>query len=70
MEQRQGDRSAVRTLFRRGLAVSPRSRYTFLAWALWEKLQGDIEEARRLFREGSALNPRDAAILQVCWAQH
>lgn len=67
MEKRQGDASVVRSLFRRGLAVSPRSRYTFLAWALWEKEQGEIEEARQLFRQGSQLNPRDAAILQA-WA--
>lgn len=30
MEQRQGDPHVVRTLFRRGLAISPRSRYTYL----------------------------------------
>lgn len=44
---------------------SPRSRYTHLAWALWEKEEGNLEEARRLFKQGAELNPRDAAILQV-----
>lgn len=39
MEQKQGDKARVSTLFQRGLAVSPRSRYTFLSWALWEKEQ-------------------------------
>ncbi len=68
MEQRQGEKHAVRTLLRRGLAVSPRSRYTHLALALWEKEEGDLQEARRVFRQGSRLNPRDAAILQVRWA--
>ena len=47
-------------------ACSPRSRYTHLSWALWEKEGGHVEEARRLFKQGAALNPRDAAILQVC----
>lgn len=44
---------------------SPRSRYTHLSWALFEKEEGKVEEARRLFKAGSELNPRDAAILQV-----
>ena len=44
---------------------SPRSRYTHLSWALFEKKEGKVEEARRLFKAGSELNPRDAAILQV-----
>ena len=65
MEARQGDKQAVRPLLLRGLAVSPRSRYNYLALALWEKQQGDLGEARRLFREGSERNPRYAAILQV-----
>lgn len=47
---------------------SPRSRYTHLSWALWEKEEGNVEEARRLFKAGTALNPRDAAILQVTHA--
>ncbi|KAL4435899.1 hypothetical protein ABPG77_000661 [Micractinium sp. CCAP 211/92] len=67
MEQKQGDRTLVRPLFRRGLEASPRSRYTHLAWALWEKEEGNLEEARRLFKQGAELNPRDAAILQA-WA--
>lgn len=68
MEKRNGtDPEAVRVLFRRGLEASPRSRYTFLSWALWEKEQGNIEEARRLFKQGSYLNPRDAALPQA-WA--
>ncbi|GAB4821788.1 hypothetical protein N2152v2_008834 [Parachlorella kessleri] len=67
MEARQGDKQAVRPLLQRGLAVSPRSRYNYLALAQWEKQQGDLGEARRLFREGSERNPRDAALLQA-WA--
>ena len=68
MEQRQGDRAMVRPLFRRGLEVSPRSRYTHLSWALWEKEEGNVEEARRLFKSGVDKNPRDTALLQVGWA--
>lgn len=67
MEQKQGDRSVVRALFKRGLEASPRSRYTHLSWALWERAEGNVEEARRLFKAGADLNPRDAAILQA-WA--
>lgn len=68
MEQRNGtDPEAVRSLYRRGLEASPRSRYTFLSWGLWEKEQGNIEDARKLFRQGAFLNPRDAALPQA-WA--
>ena len=68
MEQRNGTApEAVRSLYRRGLEASPRSRYTFLSWGLWEKEQGNIEEARKLFRQGAFLNPRDAALPQA-WA--
>lgn len=68
MEQRVGtDAEVVRTLFRKGLEASPRSRYTLLSWGLWEKEQGHIDEARKLFRMGVYLNPRDPALPQA-WA--
>jgi tetratricopeptide (TPR) repeat protein len=68
MEQRRGsDPEAVRFLYRRALQASPRSRYTFLSWALWEKDMGNFAEARKLFKSGSYLNATDAAILQA-WA--
>lgn len=68
MEQRlRTDPEAVRALYRRGLQTSPRSRYIFLSWALWEKSQGNIEAARKLFRTGSHLNRRDPALPQA-WA--
>jgi hypothetical protein len=38
-ESRLGDPSAVRYLFKRALQANPRSRYTHLAWALWERRQ-------------------------------
>lgn len=69
MEQRTKGAApeVIRALYRRALKASPRSRYTFLSWGLWEKEVGDIVEARRLFRMGAYLNRRDAAILQA-WA--
>eukprot|EP00887_Chlorella_sp_A99_P006541 scaffold3.g6541.t1 len=68
MEQRLGTEARiVRRLYARGLEVSPRSRYTYLSWALWEAGQGHVDEARRLYAQGAQLNPRDAAIF-CAWA--
>ena len=39
MEAEQGDVTAVRYLFKKGIEASPRSRYLYLAWGLWEKKQ-------------------------------
>lgn len=63
----ESDPGLVRELFQRGLKASPRSRYTYLSWALWEKKLGNVEKARELFRRGSNLNRGDAALLQG-WA--
>ena len=65
MEAQQGDSSAVRYLFKRGLEASPRSRYLYLAWATWEEKQGKRTFARSLLERGHLLNRRDPAILQV-----
>lgn len=68
MEVRLGsDENIVRQLFEKGLQASPRSRYTFLSWALWEKNLGNINYARELFRKGAAMNRSDAALPQA-WA--
>lgn len=61
----QGEASAVRYLYRKGIESNPRSRYIHLAWGLFEKRQGEIENARNLFKRGHELNRLDAAILQV-----
>lgn len=45
--------------------AQPRSRYVYLAWAMFEKLQGEVQNARRLLQRGRELNPKDSAILQV-----
>ena len=65
MEAKQGDKTAVRYLFKRGLEANPRSRYLYLAWALWEKGEGNRENACKLLERGHKLNTRDPAILQV-----
>jgi hypothetical protein len=65
MEARQGDPTAVRYLFKRGLEASPRSRYLHLAWATWEAEQGRRAFARKLLQRGHEANRRDPAILQV-----
>jgi hypothetical protein len=61
----QGEASAVRYLFRKGLEVNHRSRYVYLSWGLFEADMGKEGNARELFRRGNALNPQDPAILQV-----
>lgn len=65
MEASQGDVTVVRYLYRRGLEANPRSRFTYLSWALFEKQQGSLENARALLKQGHLLNPREAPILQV-----
>ena len=49
----------------RAAECSPRSRYTHLSWALWEKEGGHVEEARRLFKQGAALITRSEDILEI-----
>ena len=65
MEASQGDPTVVRYLYRRGLEANPRSRFTYLSWALFEKKQGSTENAKALLKQGHQLNPRDPAIVQV-----
>lgn len=61
------DDTIIRQLFQKGLQSSPKSRYTFLSWALWEKSIGNVAQARALFKRGSSLNRSDAALPQA-WA--
>lgn len=65
LEARSGDKGVVRSLFRKGLHASPRSRYIHLSWALWEKEQGNIQGALKLLSKGHKLNKEDPAILQA-----
>ena len=41
----------IRYLFRMALKAFPRSRYTHLAWALWEKRQGNLDLCLRLLQQ-------------------
>ena len=61
----QGEKSAVRYLFRKGLEVNSRSRYVHLSWGIFERDNGQVDNARELFKRGHLLNPQDAPILQV-----
>lgn len=70
MEAAQGDPTVVRYLYRCGLEANPRSRFTYLSWALFEKKQGSIENAKALLKQGHQLNPRDPAIVQVISCTH
>jgi len=63
----ESDELTIRQLFQNGLKSSPKSRYTFLSWALWEKGLGNVHQARALFKKGTALNRSDAALPQA-WA--
>lgn len=67
MEARQGDKSAVRYLFKRALQAEPRSRYVHLAWAMWEQEQGNMRQCLALLRRGQQFNPTDPALYQA-WA--
>lgn len=68
MEIKEGtEDTIIRQLFQKGLQSSPKSRYTFLSWALWEKNIGNIEQARALFKQGTSMNRSDAALPQA-WA--
>lgn len=49
----------------RGVRASPKNRYVWQAWAIFESNQGNKELARRLFQEGIDLNPDDAVLLQA-----
>lgn len=70
MEAAQGDPTVVRYLYRCGLEANPRSRFTYLSWALFEKKQGSTENAKALLKQGHQLNPRDPAIVQVILHSH
>lgn len=70
MEAAQGDPTVVRYLYRCGLEANPRSRFTYLSWALFEKKQGSTENAKALLKQGHQLNPRDPAIVQASLFTH
>ncbi|MCO5590683.1 hypothetical protein L7F22_044657 [Adiantum nelumboides] len=65
MEAEKGNISTARYLFQRGVRASPKNRYAWQAWALFECSQNRKDWARKLFEQGIELNPYDAIILQA-----
>ena len=47
-----------------GVEASPKNRYVWQAWALFEAKDGNKERARQLFQRGQHLNPVDPVIYQ------
>ncbi|CAM0872883.1 unnamed protein product [Alopecurus aequalis] len=48
----------------KAVQASPKNRFSWHVWALFEANQGDTDKARKLFKIGHAVNPRDPVILQ------
>lgn len=47
-----------------GVEASPKNRYVWQAWALFEAKEGNEERARQLFQRGQELNPKDPVLFQ------
>lgn len=50
--------------FQEAIQASPKNRFAWHVWAVFEANQGNIEKARKLLKVGFALNPRDPVLLQ------
>jgi Tfp pilus assembly protein PilF len=48
----------------KAVQASPKNRFSWHVWALFEAEQGSIDKARKLLKIGHAVNPRDPVILQ------
>lgn len=48
----------------KAVQASPKNRFAWQVWALFEYKDGDIDKGRKLLKIGHALNPRDPVILQ------
>lgn len=46
------------------MEASPKNRYVWQAWALFEAKEGNDERARHLFQRGQELNPKDPVLFQ------
>eukprot|EP00252_Welwitschia_mirabilis_P026319 TRINITY_DN859_c0_g1_i2.p1 TRINITY_DN859_c0_g1~~TRINITY_DN859_c0_g1_i2.p1 ORF type:complete len:459 (+),score=107.84 TRINITY_DN859_c0_g1_i2:129-1505(+) len=51
-------------IWQRAVQASPKNRYAWQMWALFEASQEENDKARKYFKVGIALNPRDPVILQ------
>ncbi|KAG1338769.1 putative FIP1[V]-like protein [Cocos nucifera] len=57
-------KEAEEILLKRAVQASPKNRFAWHIWALFEASQGDINKGRKLLKIGHAVNPRDPVILQ------
>jgi Tfp pilus assembly protein PilF len=48
----------------KAVEASPKNRFSWHVWALFEANEGNIDRARKLLKIGHAVNPRDPVILQ------
>ena len=48
----------------KAVQASPKNRFSWHVWALFEANEGNIDKARKLLKIGHAVNPRDPVILQ------
>lgn len=46
------------------MQASPKNRFAWHVWGLFEANLGEIDKGRKLLKIGHALNPRDAVLLQ------
>ena len=51
-------------LVQKAVQASPKNRFSWHVWALFEANEGSIDRARKLLKIGHAVNPRDPVILQ------
>lgn len=51
-------------LVQKAVQASPKNRFSWHVWALFEANEGNIDRARKLLKIGHAVNPRDPVILQ------
>lgn len=46
------------------MKASPKNRFTWHVWGVFEANMGNIDKGKKLLKIGHALNPRDAVLLQ------
>ncbi|XP_058076038.1 protein high chlorophyll fluorescent 107 isoform X3 [Magnolia sinica] len=51
-------------IWQKAVQASPKNRFAWHVWAIFEANLGDIEKGRKLLKIGHALNPRDPVLLQ------
>ncbi|KAK3188618.1 hypothetical protein Dsin_028179 [Dipteronia sinensis] len=64
MEMQQENNFAARKLFERAVQASPKNRFAWHVWGVFEANIDNIDKARKLLKIGHALNPRDPVLLQ------